>query len=436
MPVFTCTQAGCNKTFRTAESRMQHLHSPAHRKTVVQETQLGVKTAKAENDVRTDSTSAATAIPEPPQQQTPHRDPEPSLEASIKLHQATLVAARAKLASNDAHRGKADTGQRSSPKPASVIAKTSKVATKTSSAAWNPTNQQDTRWSIIPAAQHASAITSLKGLILQTTTQATRKLRDKYPNTNITNVPAHNPNDPKRRAIVLDCEMVCIGHNTSALARLSVIDYLTNDLLIDKLVEPLHKVTDWRTQWSGITPTMMHTAVLAGTTLSGSPAARALLFDIVDERTVIVGHALHNDFAALGIAHGNVVDSAELARKAVGLGARKQCGLKALCDELLGLVVQDRGTKGHDSVEDAFAAREVVLWCVNNPEELEAWGRRRKMRILEDDRGRKLEREVKRQMKVPRFVEDDSDGYGFLHLSLREFNELCGYPEWYDNWSD
>ena len=111
VPVFTCTQAGCNKMFRTAESRTQHLHSPAHRKTVVQETQLGVKTAKAENDVRTDSTSAATAISEPPQQQTPHRDPEPSLEASIKLHQATLVAARAKLASNDVHHGNADTGE-------------------------------------------------------------------------------------------------------------------------------------------------------------------------------------------------------------------------------------------------------------------------------------------------------------------------------------
>ena len=58
------------------------------------------------------------------------------------------------------------------------------------------------------------------------------------------------------------------------------------------------------------------------------------------------------------------------------------------------------------------------------------------MRILEDDRVRKLEKEVKRQMKVPRFVEDDSDGYAIPHLSLREFNEMCGYPEWYDNWSD
>ena len=42
-------------------------------------------------------------------------------------------------------------------------------------------------------------------------------------------------------------------------------------------------------------------------------------------------------------------------------------GLKALCDAFLGIEIQE---STHDALEDAFAAREVVLWCLEHPREM------------------------------------------------------------------
>lgn len=52
---------------------------------------------------------------------------------------------------------------------------------------------------------------------------------------------------------------------------------------------------------------------------------------------------------------------------------RRQWGLKMLCQELLNIVIQNDG-KGHDYLEDALAAREVGLWCIQRPWELANWG--------------------------------------------------------------
>lgn len=61
---------------------------------------------------------------------------------------------------------------------------------------------------------------------------------------------------------------------------------------------------------------------------------------------------------------------------------RRNWGLKTLCRELLGISVQDHVESGHNSVEDAFAARKLVLWCLENTSELNAWGARKKTEIL------------------------------------------------------
>jgi DNA polymerase III epsilon subunit-like protein len=228
--------------------------------------------------------------------------------------------------------------------------------------------------------------------------------------------------------------MVHIAPGISELARLSVIDYLTGEVLIDTLVRPVHTVIDWRTEWSGITSHAMNAAVAAGAVLEGWGKAREKLFEFIDEETVIVGHALHHDLASLGIWHRLTVDSAVLTRNAVGKDVKRDWGLKTLCKEFLGIDIQNHGKKGHDSLEDAFAAREVVLWCVDNGTKLKEWGERKRKELIAEGRVKNARQNTKRRTRRSQFSDDESDRYEIL--SLRELNEMCGLPEWYDAWSD
>lgn len=53
--------------------------------------------------------------------------------------------------------------------------------------------------------------------------------------------------------IALDCEMVGVGPmgSESTLARVSVVNYF-GAVLLDEFVQQKERVTDWRTQWSGV----------------------------------------------------------------------------------------------------------------------------------------------------------------------------------------
>jgi RNA exonuclease 4 len=53
--------------------------------------------------------------------------------------------------------------------------------------------------------------------------------------------------------IALDCEMVGVGPmgRESTLARVSVVNYF-GVVLMDEFVRQKERVTDWRTQWSGV----------------------------------------------------------------------------------------------------------------------------------------------------------------------------------------
>jgi hypothetical protein len=60
--------------------------------------------------------------------------------------------------------------------------------------------------------------------------------------------PAYDPKNAKLSSVALDCEMVGVSEkNISEIARISAIDYLTGEILIDTLVQPTQPVKDWRT---------------------------------------------------------------------------------------------------------------------------------------------------------------------------------------------
>ncbi|CAO2658541.1 Nn.00g062640.m01.CDS01 [Neocucurbitaria sp. VM-36] len=258
--------------------------------------------------------------------------------------------------------------------------------------------------------------------------------------------PVHDPQVPKRGAVALDCEMVGVNKNGSEVARISAIDCLSGEVLIDTLVQPTQPVTDWRTKFSGITKKAMTAAVVSKRALKGWPAARAELWEHIDSNTILIGQALYHDLDALRMQHWRIVDSAILAKDAVGPGVSRQWGLKNLCKQLLGIDIQSNGKKGHDSVEDAFAAREVVLWCIGHQEELAKWAKAqraeyfRKKKELEEKRAkRRLQQELLLSQEQSSDGSSDENSEDEEIVRWEDIAEGLGWPHpdtGYDPWSD
>jgi DNA polymerase III epsilon subunit-like protein len=232
--------------------------------------------------------------------------------------------------------------------------------------------------------------------------------------------------------------MVGVGKGGSELARISAIDYLTGEVFIDTLVQPTRPVADWRTKYSGITKNAMTAAVDEKRVLKGWPEARAELWRYIDSSTLLIGQSLHHDLDALRMQHWQIVDSAILAKDAVGPGVSRQWGLKTLCNQFLGIEIQNSGKGGHDSVEDAFAAREVVLWCIGHQEELAVWGRKQKEDYIKKKKQQEAKKVNKSHQKSqsylkPRYYTDDDDDE---IVRWEDIVEDLGLPEGYDPWSD
>ena len=201
--------------------------------------------------------------------------------------------------------------------------------------------------------------------------------------------------DPRRKAISIDCEMAGVEGGYNELIQVCVIDYITGDVLLDTLVQPLGKVIDWRTRCHGVTAEAMREAVSQGQAIRGWQGARRELWKLIDWDTIIVGHALQNDLDALGIIHSNVVDSEILASRAIGPLCSQFWGLKSMCEELLNIRIQTKGKDGHECLEDAFAVRELVLWCTWNPVEFRAWARVK----AEEEQLKVYQREVEKKKR-------------------------------------
>lgn len=182
----------------------------------------------------------------------------------------------------------------------------------------------------------------------------------------------------KRHTIALRCEMVRVPNDRLALAFIGMIDFLTGDILINKYVRPVERIVDWRSEVTGVTRLIINRAIDDDEILEGWQEARQLLWEFIDEDTVIVGHSLNFDLEALGICHTKVVDSAIVAAEAVSQPVSPTTSincmwdLKALVKGFLTMDIEISKSR-HGALEGAYSARDVVIWCIRNPEQLKMW---------------------------------------------------------------
>ncbi|KAI7795795.1 RNA exonuclease 4 [Triplophysa rosa] len=151
-------------------------------------------------------------------------------------------------------------------------------------------------------------------------------------------------------AVAMDCEMVGVGFDgvDSIVARVSLVNRF-GKCIYDKYVKPTERVTDYRTDVSGIRPKDIKNGEEVWT-------VQKEVAEILKGR-VLVGHAIHNDLKILLLGHPKKM--IRDTQKYKPFQERVKSGrpaLRDLCKEILGVQVQ----KGeHSSVQDAQAAMKL-----------------------------------------------------------------------------
>ncbi len=143
--------------------------------------------------------------------------------------------------------------------------------------------------------------------------------------------------------------------DTRALVGVSVVDDEGN-ILLKTLVKPPGNIVDMRTEITGL---KAENVLAAPTTLSD---VQDRLVELCKPGTVLVGHSLMHDLKSLKIDHQPVIDTGMLFRyKNL---PRSTPSLAILCETLLKRKMRQTEAGYHDSVEDAKAALDLVLWAV------------------------------------------------------------------------
>jgi RNA exonuclease 1 len=164
-----------------------------------------------------------------------------------------------------------------------------------------------------------------------------------------------------RRVISVDCEMCKAENDEFVLTRVSLLDW-DGSQIMDRLVKPDLAIKDYLTQYSGITAAMLQDVT---TTLSD---IQKELLELLTPRTILVGHSLNSDLNALKITHPFLIDTGILYPHPRGPPYKQS--LKWLAQKFLHREVQ-KGSKGHDSIEDARTALDLVKQkCEKGP----TWG--------------------------------------------------------------
>ena len=145
------------------------------------------------------------------------------------------------------------------------------------------------------------------------------------------------------------------------VARVSLVS--TKGVLLDEFVLPEGKITDYRTQYSGITaehlascknsPSFCHVFTAAFESIQ-----QRVFTEMTKIPSILVGHSLENDLAVLKLVHNHIIDTA--VRYTHPTPSYKH-SLRDLVANYLNRSIQG-GKKGHDPREDAKAALDLAVF--------------------------------------------------------------------------
>ena len=159
------------------------------------------------------------------------------------------------------------------------------------------------------------------------------------------------------RILSMDCEMVGVGPDgkDSIVARVSIINFY-GDCVYDKYVKPTKKVTDFRTEISGIRPGDFKNA-------EDFRTVRSEVSEILKDR-ILVGHSLMHDLKALFLYHPKRArrDTSVFKLFTEAFGSRETPSLKNLALKFLRVTIQNGE---HSSVQDAQAAMALYIMFRN-----------------------------------------------------------------------
>ncbi|KAH8366201.1 hypothetical protein KR093_010155, partial [Drosophila rubida] len=154
----------------------------------------------------------------------------------------------------------------------------------------------------------------------------------------------------------VDCEMCRTVSGANELTRISIVDE-TYETVYETLVRPVNRITDYLTQYSGITAEIMESVTKKLQDVQREVSA------LLPADAILVGQSLNSDLNAMRMMHPYVIDTS-VCFNISGVRKRKS-KLKHLAKTFLQESIQEN-EDGHDSIEDSRATLKLVKMKLAN----------------------------------------------------------------------
>ncbi|PSN57628.1 hypothetical protein C0J52_05431 [Blattella germanica] len=161
---------------------------------------------------------------------------------------------------------------------------------------------------------------------------------------------------PSSPMFALDCEMCRTTTGELELTRISIVNEQL-EVVYESLVKPYNRITDYLTQYSGITKDLLENVTVRLEDVQRD--LRALL----PPDAILIGQSLNFDLMALQMMHPYVIDTSVIYNIT---GDRwRKTKLALLSQKFLGEKIQ-QGHQGHCSIEDSSSSMKLVLLKLAN----------------------------------------------------------------------